>query len=258
MAEGLQYRMASLSNAVVGIFWGVIQCIVFGVFFTYSDDSFNTNGMTFSSTMSYVWLAQSFLIFVNMTIDSEVMTMIKNGDVGIELCRPLDLYSHWFFKIAGGKLGTGWIRCALNLIAGILMPFGYALSAPASMLGFFMFVISIFLSFFLCMTFAMIIMAVRLNITWGDGPTYILMLISSVLSGIYLPLRLWPDFLQGILRYQPFGGFIDTPAQLYIGTITPDEALLPLTVQVFWIIVFLILGRFIMRLRLKNIIVQGG
>ncbi|MFM9330772.1 ABC transporter permease [Paenibacillus mesotrionivorans] len=259
MAEGLQYRVAALSGAMVGVFWAIIECVVYTVFYTYSQDGgWNHNGFGLEQTISYIWLAQGIFVFQAMSIDSEILTKINKGDVALELCRPMDLYLHWLVKSAAGKLGTNWLRGVLTIVAGILMPAGYALAGPASAGGFLLFLLSVVLAFLLCSAYAMLVTAIRLNTTWGDGPFYMLMLLSAVLSGTYLPLRLWPDSLQTFLRLQPFGGFADLPAQLYTGSLTPGTAWPGMMLQLFWIVVFVVVGRTIMKSRLKHLIIQGG
>jgi ABC-2 type transport system permease protein len=104
----------------------------------------------------------------------------------------------------------------------------------------------------------MLTCAVRLNISWGDGTTYIMMLIGGVLSGCYLPLQLWPKFMQNFLLIQPFAGYLDIPLRFYIGTISPKNAVWAIGIQLVWIITFIIAGRMLMTKRLKTIIVQGG
>ena len=103
-----------------------------------------------------------------------------------------------------------------------------------------------------------VVCAIRLNITWDEGPTYIMMLIGGILSGSYLPLQLWPEFMQDFLIIQPFAGYLDIPLRLYVGTLMPKDAFWAIGLQIFWIIAFIIAGRFIMSVRLKKIIVQGG
>lgn len=259
MAEGLQYRVAALSGAMVGVFWAIIECVVYTVFYTFSQDGgWNHNGFGLEQAISYVWLAQGILFFQAMSIDSDILAKINKGDVALELCRPMDLYLHWLVKSAAGRLGINWVRGLLTIVAGLLMPAGYALSRPASAGGFLLFLLTVVLAFLLCSTFAMLVTAIRLNTTWGDGPFYMLMLLSAVLSGTYLPLRLWPDSLQTFLRLQPFGGFTDLPLQLYTGSLAPEAAWLGITLQLFWIAVFVVVGRFIMKSRLKHLIIQGG
>lgn len=85
-----------------------------------------------------------------------------------------------------------------------------------------------------------------------------LLLLSGILSGTYLPLRLWPDFMQTFLYLQPFGGFADIPLQLYIGSVAPAAALPGIGLQLLWSLIFIAAGRMIMKRRLHSIIVQGG
>lgn len=170
----------------------------------------------------------------------------------------MNLYTHWFVKSSVSKLGTSWIRGLATVLAGLLMPAGYALGGPASLPALFYFLLSAVMAFVLCSAFAMLVTAIRLNITWGDGPTYMLLLLSGILSGTYLPLRLWPDFMQTFLYLQPFGGFADIPLQLYIGSVAPAAALPGIGLQLLWSLIFIAAGRMIMKRRLHSIIVQGG
>lgn len=257
-AEGLQYRAAALSGTVVGVFWALVECVVFTVYFTHGTPGTSTNGMTLAMTISYVWLAQAMFPMQSMSIDGDILRMIQSGDVGVELCRPLSLYWHWYVKAAAGKLGTQWMRMVATVVVGLLMPLAYAMGAPASPAALLCFALSLLAAFLLCSSYAMLVTAVRLNITWGDGPTYMMMLISGVLSGSYLPLRLWPDALQVFLRFQPFGGFTDIPIQLYLGLIPPAQALPMIGLQIAWSLVFILIGRLVMRKRLGAIIIQGG
>ncbi|WP_058303364.1 ABC transporter permease [Gorillibacterium timonense] len=259
MAEGLQYRIAAASGIAVSVFWALIECILLTVFYTYGDKgTWNNNGFGLSQAISYIWLAQGLFVLQFMSIDGEIMAKIRNGDVGIELCRPLDLYMHWFAKGAAGKLGTSWIRSLATLLIGLLMPAGYALGKPASFEGFLFFVLSVAMAFLLCSAYAMLVTAIRMSITWGDGPTYMLLLVSGILSGSYLPLRLWPDFMQPFLRLQPFGGFTDIPAQLYVGSLSSSSAFPMIAIQLAWSVIFIAAGRLIMKRKLSGIIIQGG
>jgi ABC-2 type transport system permease protein len=104
----------------------------------------------------------------------------------------------------------------------------------------------------------MLITSIRINVTWGEGPTSILLLVSGVLSGAYLPLPLWPRFMQGFLYIQPFAGQLDLPVRLYSGVLAPDGAAAVFALQIGWAMLFLAAGRIIMRQKLTRIIVQGG
>lgn len=259
-ASSFQYRMAGLAGATTSIFWVLIEMVVYTIFYTYANnkESGSIATLTLKQVISYAWLTQVLFLMQPMNIDSEILNKITNGDVGIEMCRPLDLYFHWFSKTAASRFTPLIWRGSIVLIFGMLMPSSYRLSAPASLLGFFCMLLSVSIALILCTSYAMLTCAIRLNISWGDGPTYIMMLIGGVLSGTYLPLQLWPKFMQGFLLIQPFAGYLDIPLRLYIGTLLPKDVFFAIGIQLMWIIIFIIAGRILMSKRLKSIIVQGG
>lgn len=259
VAEGLQYRAAVLASVSIGLFWGLLEIIVLTVFYQHGSNAQpDPNGMALAQAVSYVWLAQAFVPMTQIGVDGEVLRTITSGDVGVELCRPLDLYFHWFAKSAAGRLGAlGW-RMIITVAVALVLPAGYRLQAPDSPLGFALSCVTFCGGFLLASAFGMLMTAIRMGITWGDGPTNMLVLLSGVLSGSYLPLQLWPDALQRALALQPFAGYLDLPARLYVGTMAPAQAGYALLMQLGWTLLFIALGRAIMRRKLTNLIVQGG
>lgn len=260
IAESFQYRIAALAGASTSIFWVLIEIVVYTVFFTYANNKVGgaKGTLTLKQTITYAWLTEVFLGMQPNGVDNEILNKITSGDVGIELCRPLDLYFHWFSKIAASRLTPIFWRGSIVIIAGILMPASFGLSLPSSLLGFICMLIAIISALLLCTSYSMLMSAVRLNISWGEGPTYIMALIGMVLSGGYLPLQLWPKFMQSFLLFQPFAGYLDIPLRFYIGTLSPQNVLWAIGVQLTWSVIFIITGRRIMTRKLKTIIVQGG
>ncbi len=143
-------------------------------------------------------------------------------------------------------------------LVSLLMPLGYRLSPPVSLVALLWVVVSMSSALFLCTAYGLLICVVRLNVSWGNGPMYMMMLIGGVLSGGYLPLQLWPDFMQTFLLLQPFAGYLDIPVRLYVGSMPHQSAFWAIGLQWIWITVFIILGRVLISRRLRTIIVQGG
>ncbi|HYH03403.1 MAG TPA: hypothetical protein VEC37_09900 [Bacillota bacterium] len=259
-AEGFQYRLAGLAGFSTSVFWALIEITIYIVFYRYADnqDAGSIAGIGLKQIVSYAWLAQLLFLMQPLNIDSEILSKITSGDIGIELCRPLDLYSHWFAKTAAARLTPLFWRGSLVLCCSMLMPSPYRIGPPASLPGLTYMLLSMMSALLLCTAFAMLVSALRLNIAWGDGPTYMALLIGNVLSGAYLPLQLWPETLQGFLLMQPFAGYLDIPLRLYIGTMSVGDALPAIGLQFFWIVVFVSCGKLLISLRLKRIIVQGG
>ena len=263
-AEGLQYRMAALSGATVSTFWALIEVAILTVFFTYGNvgagDSIN--GMSLSQSISYIWIAQWMVMLSLSSIDGDLLGKINNGDIGVELCRPLDLYWHWFARTAAGKVNGLLMRGGLVLVCGIVISLigfrNVGIGLPASPLHLALFFVSLFGALLFSTTFGMFVTAMRMNVRWGDGPMHLITATGGILSGSYLPLQIWPDFMQTFLRLQPFASFLDAPARLYVGSASIHESLLSMLLQLFWIVVFIALGRVIMKRRIKTVVVQGG
>jgi len=262
-AEGLQYRLAALSGATVSVFWALIEVVVMSVFFKYGTGAGDVvNGMSLRQAVSYIWIAQ-FLVGLSVTgIDGELMAKIVSGDIGVELCRPLDFYWHWFAKTAAGKASAVGLRGSLTVLAGAALTLaGFAdigMGAPPSFAHAVLFLASLFNAFFFSAAYCMFMTSIRLGVPWGDGPLNLIGVVGMVLSGAYFPLQLWPDAMQAFLRVQPFAGFTDAPARLYAGSVDINGGLVSIAYQIAWIIIFIIAGRIITERKLRNVIIQGG
>jgi len=257
VAEGLQYRAAALANASIGVFWGLIEITVYSIFINHGN-ILNTAALNLPQMISYIWIGQIMVSLTQTDILGDIRSKIINGDVAYELCRPFDLYAHWFVKTVSERLGIALWRTAIILVAGTVMPASYRFSPPASPLGLVLCFLTILGAFCLCGAFSMLLTAVRLGVSWGEGPTYMLSMLPLVLGGGYLPLPFWPDALQGFLLLQPFGGFIDLPARLYAGSLMPDDAWMRIGLQAIWTLAFITSGRLLLKRRLSKLIVQGG
>lgn len=259
-AEGLQYRTAALAGSMTGIFWALIEITVYTIFYTYAQNKnagFDA-GFTLKHIVSYMWLNQILFNLQPMNIEDDIRTKIVNGDVGVELIRPMPLYLNWFSKISASRIPPLLLRGSITIAVAIIMPYSYRISPPESLSAFLLFLLSVISAFFLCSAYGMLITAVRMSVPWGDGPTYMLMLIGGILSGGYLPLKLWPDFMQNFLLYQPFAGYLDIPLRFYLGFFNINGAFSAITVQILWTAVFIFAGNLLLKKNIKTIIIQGG
>ena len=80
----------------------------------------------------------------------------------------------------------------------------------------------------------------------------------SLLSGNVIPLPLFPDWMQLILRYQPFSGVLDGPAQIFCGTMGLDQLPGLLLTQAIWSVLLIGLGRRLIRRGVRRVTVAGG
>jgi len=257
VAENLSYRAAAIANSSISIFWAVMMIVVFTVFFTLGDAE--GAAMTLPQAVTYAWLTQIMLGFLGRAnLDADIREKVIKGDVALDLCRPLDIYAHWYSKTLANRVGGSVWRAGLTLIAAVVVPVVYRISGPTSFIGFLLFLVSVVSGIMLCAAFAMLMAAVRVGLTWGEGPTYMLEMTGYILNGSYFPLMLWPDFMQGFLLLQPFAGLMDIPFRLYLGLIPPADAFWAIGIQIFWVVAFIVAGKLLLKRRVSGLIVQGG
>jgi len=257
----LQYRAALWGGLTINLFYGFVHVVIISTFYSYGAFTGTSQeaGMTMQQAVSYAWLVQLLIhMLPSMSADNEVREKIKNGDVGIELCRPLDLYAHWYTRAMATRIAALTQRVVFMVALAMVLPEPYRLQPPASLQGLIAALVALAMGIALSCAVVGVVYVMLMRITWGDGPVLMVFTAIDILSGAYLPLQLWPTWAQRLLLLQPFAGLIDIPLRLYVGTMEPTGLWQALAVQVAWFVVLVLLGRASLRRNLAQLVIQGG
>lgn len=248
----LQYRAAALAGLATQIFFGLVRVMLFDAFYR---SSTAPQPMSYSETVTYLWLIQALLLLLPWGMDWEVRTMIRSGTVAYELARPTDLYWLWFSRSLAMRTAPVLLRATpMFVIAGLF--FGLqppttplaALAALAATLG-------------AALLGCAITTLTTISLLWtiaGDGTARLLGTASMIFSGAIIPLPFFPDWAQTILNLLPFRGLMDTPFRLYIGHLPPQEAIPAIAHQLAWTCALVLMGRAILGRGLRRLAIQGG
>ncbi len=248
-----QYRSAALSGICAQLFWCVVQVMIFQAF--YDNSSLALEAMSLKKTITFIWLGQGLLQLLPWTIDKEIELHVKNGNVVYELVRPLHLYGLWFCRSFALRLIPALMRSPPLFIIGGLF---FDLSGPASWEGGVAFSLSVVCSLFLS-TAITTLMAISLFWTLsGEGIQRLLPHLAVFLSGLTIPLPLFPSWIQPFMLIQPFRGIFDIPCRLYTGIISPSETLYYLSFQITWTVILIALGQVLMSRAQLRFVIQGG
>ena len=254
----LQYRAAAIAGFGTQCWWGAIKIMVFSAFFRAA-----TAPMTLSQAIDYVWLGQALLTMLPWSVDPEISRMVRTGDVAYERMRPLDTYAFWYARAVARRTATPLLRAIpmVILAAFLLRLVGaskWALNPPASVNAAVVFVVSMVLVVALSAAVSMIMDIIAVATLSDRGPSALIGPFIIVLSGNLIPLPLFPDWMQVFLRLQPFAGLLDTPFRIYSGHLTGADAAFALARQAVWIVLLVMLGRFMMRRVAARLQAQGG
>lgn len=253
---GLQYRSAAIAGVCTQIFFGLIFIMIYLAF--YESGSGNIP-MDFSGLVSYLWLNQCLLSLIYTWYkDKDILSLIKNGNISYELCRPQDIYLMWFFKILSSRLSQAILRGVPGFLVAFLLPKPFNLSLPASISVFILFLISLIIGVIL-MNVIIILYHIIVIFTLDEkGIVGILFCLADIFSGLTVPLPLFPKFLLNIANVLPFRYVSDLPFQIYISNISTEIALKGIIIQIVWIIILSSLGYFLSKCAIKRTVVQGG
>lgn len=134
----------------------------------------------------------------------------------------------------------------------------WAWRAPADATQAGLFAISLLLMILLGAAFTMLVnLCITATLT-DRGINTLAPALVILFSGNLIPLGLFPDWLQPVLIAQPFAGMLDIPTRIYIGALSGGGAWGGLALQVFWTLVFVMLGRKGIDSVMTRLEVQGG
>lgn len=255
----LQYRAAALAGFGTQCWWGAVKVMVFAAFLRGAAES----PMTLRQTVDYIWLGQALLMMLPWSADAELARMVRSGDIGFERLRPLDTYTYWYARAVARRTATPLLRAVPMVIAaGVILPaLGFArwgLSSPADPRAAGLFALSLVLVIALASAFSTILDLFVVLTLSERGVAIFTAPLATVLSGSLIPLPLLPDWMQPVLRHQPFAGLLDFPLRIYSGQLTGVAAVTSLGWQVFWVAVLVGLGRVLTRKVMMRLTIQGG
>jgi ABC-2 type transport system permease protein len=146
------------------------------------------------------------------------------------------------------------------LAGGVLPLIGlerWALPPPGLASGA-LFLLSLLLTVLLSTAITMLLQVSLLYTISAEGIVRTAPAVVTLLSGMIVPLPLFPDWLQPALRLQPFRGLVDVPFRIYSGHIAPLAAFGEIAQQLAWFGALCWIGRVLLERALRRVVIQGG
>jgi ABC-2 type transport system permease protein len=249
------YRTATLAGIFTNSVFGMIYSYAYLALWHQRPDA---GGYDATDAVTYVWIGQALLMTVALwgggTTD-DLAERIRTGDVAIDLYRPVGLIG-WYLA---GDLGRAayhvLTRGVAPTVLGLLL-FHIAMpGTPTAALGF---ALSLLLA---VVTSFAIRFLVACTAFWMLDQTGVRMLsgvLAIFLSGMMLPLVIFPQPLRGIALALPWASYLQTPADIWLGHRTGTGILTGLAVQVAWAAVLLALCQVTLDAATRKVVVQGG
>lgn len=253
---GLQYRAAALAGIVTQFVWGFMEIMMFRAFYRADAAAFP---MSFSATASYIWLQQAFLaLFAAWMMENDIFESIVNGNIAYELCRPVSIYNMLFSRSVANRLSRAVLRCFPILIVAAFVPRPYGIDAPADWMHFLLFIITLILGLAVTVAFCLLVYVLAFFTISPQGLRMVFTSAVEFFAGAVIPLPFFPEKVQRFMELLPFASMQNVALRVYSASMGPDEMKRAVSLQVFWLVVIVAVGKMLCSLAEKKITIQGG
>jgi ABC-2 type transport system permease protein len=247
------YRLAMLAGLVTNVVFGFIRAAI--LFAAIRSAGGSLGGYTTGTISSYVWLSQGLIGAIETSGRAEIGDRVRTGDVAIDFTRPVDLQTWHLAEDLGRAAYTLIPRGVPSVLIGALT---VGLILPTSVLPYLLGLVSIIagvaLSFY--GRYAVNILGFWLLDTRGARTLYVVT--SGFLAGLYVPVGLFPGWLHTVAYCTPFPSILQTPINVITGKVVGTEAAVDVAVQLGWLLVIGLLGRWLTSAGRRKLVVQGG
>jgi len=209
-------------------------------------------GLTQTQMLWYLVATES-IVLAMPRLWYEVDQDVRTGALAVQLVRPLSYAATHF----GRSMGERLVRFAMNLTMGSIVATLFAGPLEFSVTGIAMFLLVLPMAFVIDFFGALL---VGLCAFWLEGTQGIALIYSRVmmlLGGLMVPLELYPDAVQPVLRALPFAAILHAPGRMLVAP-SLELFLQCLGVQAACVIVYGLAVFVLHTYALRRLFVNGG
>ncbi len=233
----------------------VLQILIWKALYRYTNNMSTFNGnLDFDSMVTYVVISSMMSILLPIFLFTTISEKIQTGAIVIDLMRPISFRKYVFAQYIGTSLAQSVVQIIPNLILVLLF---FKIQLPGV--------------YYICLFLASMINSILINLLinyiigfcafwilhiWPIGSLYESCI--RILAGSWLPLWLFPDFLQKISDFLPFKSIFFTPITIFLGKADLYSTFKLIAIQIFWIGVLFLFQQVLWITGTKRLVIQGG
>ena len=248
----LTYRAAMWAGLATNVFFGLLRAVVLIALYGARTE---VAGISLQDAITYTGLTQAVIAYLMIFGWWDVMDSVHSGEITADLLRPMSYFRYWLAVDMGRAIINFFLR-------GVTIMFIYALfvdlTLPPTPLQWVALTITIALSWLVSFVWRFLI---NLTAFWtpnARGIGRFAFGLVWVLSGFYMPLRLYPDWFRTFCQFTPFPSMVNTPVEVYLGLVQGPDLLLALLSQVMWAVLLILLAHWVLRRGVHRLVIQGG
>ncbi len=208
-----------------------------------------------SQMITYAVLAVALRSFFTCNVESTLNDRIREGNIAMDLIKPVHLIGLWLSEDIGSACSAVTLRTVPILLVSCLF---FTIPAPADLPSFLLFLPAVLLSYALLWMLSVLTGLMTFWTMELGGLQNVKGVLVDILSGALVPMWFFPGWFQNIAKLLPFQHIYQTPLAIYIGRISPGNALDAIGLQVVWSLILILATRGLWMQACRRTMVQGG
>src|SRR5215469_12960907 len=208
-----------------------------------------------ASMRTYVWLSQGLLGSVNLYGRTDLAERVKDGQVAVDFLRPVDLQAATVATEAGRSLFAVIPRGLPSVLLGAVT---VGMRLPTSPVFYLLGAVSVLLGIVISAATVYLIAVAGFWLVETRGLQILYMLASGFLGGLYVPLALFPQWLQIFAAATPFPSIMMYPIDVLSWFGGAASAAKLVLAQLAWLAGVTVIGQVLTRAGRRRLEVQGG
>lgn len=248
------YLMAAFGGLVANTTFGLLKVAI--LFATVRAAGGELQGYDVAAMSTYIWVSQGLLGSVNLFGRIDIADRIKDGDVAVDFLRPLDVQAAAITTEIGKSLFALIPRGIPSVLIGALV---VGMAAPDTSTAYVLGAVSIVLGIAVsAATVYLVVAAPGFWLVETRGLQILYMVLSGFLAGLYVPIWLFPRWLELLAQATPFPAMMMYPVDIVSGRVETAGALVLILVQLAWLAGVALVGQLLTRAGRHHLEVQGG
>lgn len=246
------YPWATAAGAFTNVIFAFIRGYILLALFDVRDD---VAGYDEQQALTFAWITQVLIVPVFVWGWVEVALRVRSGAIATDLYRPVDPQAYWLAE----DLGRAWyhlvFRGAPAFVVGAV---AFDLASPDGVVAWLAFAVSVLLAIVVGFGFRLLFNLATFWLVDYRGVSIFATLVMSFFSGLLVPVRFFPDWLEAVAVALPFVAMLQIPADVFLGELEGTELAGALLLQAGWAAGLLVLARVVFAAGARKLVVQGG
>lgn len=248
----LTYRAATIAGLATNLFFGLLRVTVLLALYGARPE---VAGYSVQDAITFTGLTQASIAYLSIFGWYDLMNSIYTGEISADMLKPLNYFRMWLARDAGRSMASLLLRgCTLMLLYALVV----RITLPESALQWAVFGLSVIFGWLLGFCWRFLVNLSAFWTTNARGVGRFAFGIPWVLSGFYLPLRYFPDWFINFTHFTPFPSMLNTSLEIYLGVLNTQAMLWGLAMQLLWIVLLVWLCHLVLRIGVRQLVIQGG